>query len=178
MYWMTVFVIIPPWSRRFLPHKRNEHMFVLTGRMPCNRWRRVQQWEWYNSHSERTSFSSKTANQTWKERRFLALWNSRNRPFPLFLTYWHSHVLFVKLCLLVASAPFPEMLLAVLPWCLTFRPWRSPPIWRLIPPLRERYMLKSMCDSKPSYKLFDVFRYRPETDKKPKMIRYAVNVNE
>ena len=30
---------------------------------------------------------------------------------------------------------------------------------------------------KPSYKLFDVFRYRPETDRKPQMTRYAVDVN-
>ena len=30
---------------------------------------------------------------------------------------------------------------------------------------------------KPSYKLFDVFRYRSEVDKKPKMTRYAVDVN-
>ena len=30
----------------------------------------------------------------------------------------------------------------------------------------------------PCYKLFDVFRYLPESDTKPHMVRYAVDVNK
>lgn len=36
----------------------------------------------------------------------------------------------------------------------------------------------SNVTNQPSYKLFDVFRYRPETDRKPQMTRYAVDVNK